>query len=53
MLLAPAADPAGATLELVELADGRTLFPVPNEIGLIPTEHALLLRGARRSPCTT
>ena len=28
----------------VELADGRTLFPVPNEFGLIPTEHALLLR---------
>ena len=44
VLLAPAADPAGATLELVELADGRTLFPVPNEFGLIPTEHALLLQ---------
>jgi outer membrane protein assembly factor BamB len=43
VLLAPAADPAGTTLELVELADGRTLFPVPNESGLIPTEHALLL----------
>ena len=43
-LLAPASDPAGATLELVELADGRTLFPVPNESGLIPTEHALLLQ---------
>jgi outer membrane protein assembly factor BamB len=43
VLLAPAADPAGATLELVELADGRTLFPVPNEFGVIPTEHALLV----------